>query len=88
MGEAREIKFKVDIFKKEKPARVSKEVTSSLKGAASPKMIGRMKKEAINCPVLEIERPFLECFACQSFLRRVSGVVDCAGGPAVLAHYS
>ncbi len=83
MEEAKEIKFKVNIFPKEKGSRVSKEITTSLKGAASPKMIARMKKEAIHCPVLDIERQFLECFTCQSFIRRVSGVVDCAGGPAL-----
>ena len=39
-----------------------------------------MKKESVNCPVVNREVAFLVCFACPSFLRRVSGVVDCAGG--------
>ncbi len=77
-------KFKVQIMQRDKPPKVPKEVTQALKGAASPKMMGRMKKEAIFCPVANEEKPFLWCFACKSFLRRVSGVVDCAGGPAEL----
>ena len=85
MEEVSDVKFKVDIIKKEKATRISKELAASLKGEASPKMMRMMKKEAIYCPVLKIERPFLECFTCQSFIRRVTGVVDCAGGPAVPA---
>ena len=72
-------KFKVDIYPLEKPKRVPKVVSSELKGAASPKMISKMKKEAVKCPVVSREVAFLVCFACPSFLRRVSGVVDCAG---------
>ncbi|MBI2126600.1 MAG: hypothetical protein HYU02_04720 [Thaumarchaeota archaeon] len=77
-------KFKVQIMQKDKPLKIPKEVTQALKGAASPKAMGRMKKEAIFCPVANEEKPFLWCFACKSFLRRVTGVVDCAGGPAEL----
>jgi hypothetical protein len=77
-------KFKVQIMQKDKPLKVSKEVTDALKGVASPKTMGRMKKEAIFCPVANEEKPFLWCFACKSYIRRVKGVVDCAGGPAEL----
>lgn len=79
-----DVKFKVQIEKRDKPQKIPKEVTQALKGAASPKMMGKMKKEIIFCPVANEEKPFLWCFACKSFLRRVSGVVDCAGGPAEL----
>jgi hypothetical protein len=72
-------KFKVQVFPAPKPIRVPKVVSESLKGAASPKMISRMKKELVACPVVKKEITFLVCFACPSFLRRVSGVVDCAG---------
>jgi len=75
-----ETKFKVDIFPAEKPKKVPKAVGDSLKGAASGKAISRMKKESVNCPVVNREVAFLVCFACPSFLRRVMGVVDCAGG--------
>ncbi|QQG49106.1 MAG: hypothetical protein HY247_01985 [archaeon] len=75
-----ETKFKVDIFPALKPKKVPKVVSEQLKGGASPKAISRMKKESVNCPVVKSEVAFLVCFACPSFLRRVSGVVDCAGG--------
>ena len=73
-------KFKVNVFAASKPKRVPKVVSEVLKGGASPKAISRMKKESVNCPVVSKEVGFLICFACPSFLRRVSGVVDCAGG--------
>ncbi len=77
---SQETKFKVQIFDSPKPKKVPKAVSGELKGAASGKAIARMKKEAVNCPVVNKEVAFLVCFACPSFLRRVSGVVDCAGG--------
>ena len=75
-----ETKFKVDIYPSPKPKKVPKAVSAELKGAASGKAIARMKKESVNCPVVQKEVAFLVCFACPSFLRRVTGVVDCAGG--------
>ena len=66
---SQETKFKVNIYPSAKPKKVPKVVSAELKGAASPKAISRMKKEVA----------FLVCFACPSFLRRVEGVVDCAG---------
>ena len=75
-----ETKYVVPIFAPEKPKRIPKEVSAELKGGASPKMISRMKKESVNCPVVGAEVGFLVCFACPSFIRRVSGNVDCAGG--------
>jgi hypothetical protein len=73
-------KFKVNVYASAKPKKVPKVVSDELKGAASGKAISRMKKESVNCPVVQKEVAFLVCFACPSFLRRVSGVVDCAGG--------
>ncbi len=75
-----ETKFKVNIYASEKPKKVPKVVSEELKGGASAKAIARMKKESVDCPVVKKEVAFLVCFACPSFLRRVSGVVDCAGG--------
>ena len=72
-------KFKVPVFTPAKPKRIPKVVSGELKGGASPKAISRMKKESVNCPVVMKEVGFLVCFACPSFLRRVSGVVDCSG---------
>ncbi len=75
-----ETKFKVKVYPSLKPKKVPKIVSTELKGGASPKAISRMKKESVDCPVVKKEVAFLVCFACPSFLRRVSGVVDCAGG--------
>ena len=77
---SQDTKFKVNIYPSPKPKKVPKVVSDELKGAASAKAMSRMKKESVNCPVASKEVAFLVCFACPSFLRRVSGVVDCAGG--------
>ena len=73
-------KYKVKVYDSPKPKKIPKVVSSELKGAASPKSVSRMKKESVDCPVAKREVGFLICFACPSFLRRVIGVVDCAGG--------
>ena len=49
-----------------------------LKGV-SPKMLKRMKEEAVDCPVLKSEAPFIQCFVCSNFQSRVSGKVLCKG---------
>lgn len=73
-------KFLVKVYDSPKPKKVPKVVTEGLKGAASGKAIARMKKESVDCPVVKKEVGFPMCFACPSFLRRVSGEVHCAGG--------
>ena len=75
-----ETKFKVNIYDSPKPKKVPKAVSDELKGTASAKSISRMKKESVNCPVAQREVAFLVCFACPSFVNRVSGEVGCAGG--------
>jgi hypothetical protein len=77
---SQDTKFKVAIYPSKKPKKVPKAVSGELKGAASAKAISRMKKESVDCPVVKKEVAFLVCFACPSFLRRVTGTVDCAGG--------
>ena len=72
-------KYTLKIEKKEKPFKVSKEVKEMLKGAVSPKMMKTMKYESIPCPILSDEVAFLECFLCESFIRRFKGEVHCAG---------
>ncbi|MCP8310757.1 MAG: hypothetical protein L6M37_03965 [Candidatus Methylarchaceae archaeon HK02M1] len=72
-------KYSIKVLKREKPLRVSKEVKEVLKGAVSGKMMKNMKYESVLCPVIKEEVPFLECFACESFMRRFKGEVHCAG---------
>ena len=74
-------KFLVRVYSLEKRSKVPKEVLEELKGAVSGKMMARMKKEAIFCPVLNRERPFLECFVCPNFMSRIKGEVHCLGEP-------
>jgi hypothetical protein len=75
-----ETKFVVKIYPAVKPKKVPKVVSTELKGVASGKQMSRMKKESVDCPVVKAEVSFLVCFACPSFIRRVLGEVDCAGG--------
>jgi len=77
---ASDTKFFVKVFQAESPKKIPKVVTEELKGVASAKATARMKKESVDCPVVKREVGFLVCFACPSFLRRVSGEVHCAGG--------
>ena len=49
-----------------------------LKGV-SPKMLKRMKQEYVDCPVLESEAHFIQCFVCPNFQSRVMGHVLCKG---------
>ncbi len=51
-----------------------------LKGA-SPKMLKRMKLEAVDCPVLMKEVGFVQCYVCSNFHSRISGKVYCKGEP-------
>jgi hypothetical protein len=60
------------------PRKVPAVVSAAMKGVASAKQISRMKKESVDCPVVQREVSFLVCFACPSFIRRVTGQVDCA----------
>lgn len=46
----------------------------------SPKMLKRMKQEYVDCPVLEAETHFIQCFICPNFQSRVNGRVLCKGG--------
>jgi hypothetical protein len=47
----------------------------------SPKMLKRMKLEAVDCPVLNTEIGFLQCYVCRNFFSRPMGKVYCKGDP-------
>ena len=51
-----------------------------LKGV-SPKMLKRMKEEAVDFPVLKSEIGFVQCFVCPNFQSRIIGKVLCKGDP-------
>jgi hypothetical protein len=51
-----------------------------LKGV-SPKMLKKMKLEAVDCPVLTQEVGFIQCYVCKNFNSRITGQVYCRGDP-------
>lgn len=69
----------VEVKTLQKPLQVSKQKLGELKGAVSGSLVSRMKKEAVECPVKGETVPFIECFTCKNFLRRVKGHVHCRG---------
>jgi len=73
------VKYHVKVEEAEKALRVEKEVVESLKGAVGRKMLSRMRREYVICPLTGERTPFLKCFTCKSFIRRIRGVVHCAG---------
>ncbi len=74
-----DVKYYVEVKQAAKSMKPSKEALEILKNAVSGKMLSRMKKEYVDCPVVGSQVPFVDCFACVSFIRRVKGVVHCAG---------
>ncbi|MCS7125816.1 MAG: hypothetical protein NZ929_02765 [Aigarchaeota archaeon] len=74
-----EAKYFVKVVEAGKPLKVSKEASEIVKTAVGGKMIQRMKKEYVDCPVAKRQIPFIECFLCVSFIRRVKGEVHCRG---------
>ena len=72
--------IRVKVKTLEKPARIPRERLEEFKGILSRSMINRMKREAVDCPVKKQTIPFLECFTCENFLRRVKGEIYCKGG--------
>jgi hypothetical protein len=74
-------KYMVDIFAPPKAVPSPKEALESIKGAVKGKMLARMKKEAVDCPVKLKVVSFVECFTCSNYNRRVRGKVGCRGLP-------
>ena len=72
-------KYSVQIRLLEKALPSSKDFVKDLKGAVGGKLLSRMKKEAVDCPMKGKTVSFVECFACANFLRRMKGMVGCKG---------
>jgi hypothetical protein len=81
VSETTEDKYQVPIVAPEKAVKAPKESLESIKGAVKGKMLARMKKEAVDCPVKLRMVSFVECFTCSNFNRRVKGAVGCRGLP-------
>lgn len=94
MSESTGTKYVVPVRQVEKTLKLSEEAKTELRGigmmddkgklklkGVSPKMLKRMKLEAVDCPVLKTEVGFVQCYVCKNFHSRVSGEVYCKGEP-------
>ena len=94
MSESPDIKYLVPIKQVEKTVKVSNEAKQELQSVGmmdekgklklkgiSPKMLKRMKMEAVDCPVLKSEIGFIQCYVCRNFHSRITGKVYCRGEP-------
>jgi len=94
MNELSESKYVVPVKQVEKTLKLSDQAKVELhsvgmmddKGklklkGVSPKMLKRMKLEAVDCPVLEKEVGFIQCYVCKNFHSRITGQVYCKGDP-------
>jgi hypothetical protein len=89
-----ETKFLVPVKQVENSVKLSIEAKDELKSigmmddkgklklkGVSPRMLRRMKLESVDCPVLQSEIGFIQCYVCRNFHSRVSGQVYCRGDP-------
>jgi hypothetical protein len=89
-----ETKFLVPVKQVEKSIKLSNDSKNELKSVGmmddkgklklkgvSPRMLRRMKLEAVDCPVLRTEVGFIQCYVCKNFHSRISGQVYCRGEP-------
>jgi hypothetical protein len=94
MSESAGTKYVVPVKQVEKTLKLSEEAKTELRGVGmmddkgklklkgvSPKMLKRMKLEAVDCPVLKTEVGFVQCYVCKNFHSRVTGEVFCKGEP-------
>jgi hypothetical protein len=94
MSESTGTKYLVPVKQVEKSMKLSDEAKAELRGigmmddkgklklkGVSPKMLKRMKLEAVDCPVLKTEVGFVQCYVCKNFNSRVTGQVYCKGEP-------
>ncbi|MEM2856073.1 MAG: hypothetical protein QW416_03120 [Candidatus Nitrosocaldaceae archaeon] len=91
MSEAR---YQVEVKESDKSLRLNEEVKKELQSSGmldekgrlkisgvSAKMLKRMKQEYVDCPVLNKQIPFLQCYICKNFISRIKGQVYCKGEP-------
>jgi hypothetical protein len=94
MSDVPEAKYLVDVKAVEKAIKLDEAAKSELhnvgmmddKGklklkGVSPKMLKRMKLEAVDCPVLMKEVGFVQCYVCSNCHSRITGKVYCKGEP-------
>ncbi len=85
-------KYQVEIKSAGKSQRLSKEIKDELRSmgmmdekgklkitGVSTKMLKQMKQEYVDCPVLNKEVQFIQCYICKNFISRIKGQVYCKG---------
>jgi hypothetical protein len=88
------VKYLVSITAVEKPIKLTDQAKAELQTSGmmddkgklkikgvSPKMLKRMKLEAVDCPVLGAQVGFLQCYVCKNFFSRTMGKTYCKGEP-------
>ena len=94
MNDTSESKYVVPVKQVEKSVKLTDQAKAELQSVGmmddkgklklkgvSPKMLKRMKLEAVDCPVLEKEVGFIQCYVCKNFHSRITGQVYCKGDP-------
>ena len=94
MSESSNTKYLVSVKQVEKTIKLTDEAKTELQSfgmmdekgklklkGVSPKMLKRMKLEAVDCPVLNREVGFIQCYVCKNFHSRIKGQVYCKGEP-------
>ena len=94
MSESVQTKYIVPVKQVEKGIKLTDEAKAELQSigmmddkgklklkGVSPKMLKRMKLEAVDCPVLNREIGFIQCYVCKNFNSRITGQVNCRGDP-------
>ena len=86
-----EYKYEVKVERRDKPTRLDAAAKEALRDAGmmnnnklkitgvSPKMLKTMKLEYVECPVLDGQVHFVQCFVCPNFQSRVNRMVLCRG---------
>ena len=87
-----EHKYEISVEKRERAKRLDDDTKAALREAGmlneknkikisgvSPKMLRGMKLEYVNCPVMEREVHFVQCFVCPNFQSRLNSKVLCRG---------
>ena len=93
MTEELEYKYEVKVERRDKPIRFDASTKEALREAGmmnnnklkitgvSPKMLKTMKSEYVECPVLQGQVHFVQCFVCPNFQSRLNRMVLCRGSP-------
>jgi hypothetical protein len=94
MSESVQTKYTVPVKQVEKGIKLTDEAKAELQSigmmddkgklklkGVSPKMLKRMKLEAVDCPVFNREIGFIQCYVCKNFNSRITGQVNCRGDP-------